>query len=209
MRVSNWLRSSLSLLVFGLLSAQASAQQRTLCVHGVEAPDTLSVRAGPGANHRIVDRLPAKACGVELVGRCADGWCEMALGQQAGWVNTKNIAVYEMPEVPEVRANSIQPVAPVPPAAKSEPPPPVTAAAPASPRARVVEQGSTEGTACVTGVERGDTLRIRTGPGIDHDEISGIPPGACGVARAGNCRGRWCKVAWRGRVGWVNTTYLD
>jgi SH3-like domain-containing protein len=63
--------------------------------------------------------------------------------------------------------------------------------------------------ACVVGVERGDTLRIRTGPGVSHEAIGGIPPGACRVAVGERCRGPWCRIAWRGQTGWVNTDYLD
>ena len=61
---------------------------------------------------------------------------------------------------------------------------------------------------CVAGVARGDTLRIRTGPGVQHGETGGIPPGACGVRVTGGCRGQWCPVAWNGRSGWSNGHYL-
>lgn len=169
------------------LSSSSQAQgSQVLCVHDVVPPDQLSVRAGPSSAAPLVGRYPAGACGVELVGQCRDGWCEMALGGVAGWVYTKHIAVYEAPPGYAVpRAQAVTPV---------------------DPR---VEQGSGEPTMCVSRVDRGDTLRIRTGPGTGHDEIGGIPPGACGVGRVGGCRGAWCKVAWRGLVGWVNTYYLD
>lgn len=63
--------------------------------------------------------------------------------------------------------------------------------------------------ACVVDVERWDTLRIRSGPGVQHREIGEIPPRACGVVETGGCYGRWCLVAWRGQQGWVNTRYLE
>ena len=72
-----------------------------------------------------------------------------------------------------------------------------------------VEQGSTGDDSCVARVERWDTLRIRTGPGVDNNEIGAIPHDACGVEIVGNCRGRWCPVTWKGRRGWVNTYFLD
>jgi SH3-like domain-containing protein len=62
---------------------------------------------------------------------------------------------------------------------------------------------------CVIGVAAWDTLRLRNGPGVGHDAIGHIPPGACRVARVGGCVGAWCRVAWRGRVGWVNAFYLE
>jgi uncharacterized protein YraI len=154
-------------------------------VHGIEVPDQLNVRAAPSFTAPVVTRFPAEACGIVIAGRCADGWCEMALNGARGWVYTKNIAVYDVPPGhPSTGLSAI--------------PPP-----------QAVEQGSGEPTACVARVERWDTLRIRTGPGASHGEIGAIPAGACGVERAGACQGRWCKIAWRGRVGWVNTYYLD
>lgn len=161
-------------------------QEQLLCVHGVVAPDQLNVRAAPDANAPVVARFPAEACGVQLAGKCAAGWCEMSLQGVSGWVYTKNIAVYEVP-----RGH------------------PAAAQLPIKPQPEPEEQGSTEPALCVARVERGDTLRIRTGPSPRYDEIGGIPPGACGVERVGGCRGPWCKVQWRGRVGWVNTQYLD
>jgi len=61
---------------------------------------------------------------------------------------------------------------------------------------------------CVAHVELWDTLRVRTGPGVSHRAISGIPPYACGVQRFSGCRGTWCPVRFRGVAGWVNTMYL-
>ncbi|MFM9939936.1 MAG: SH3 domain-containing protein [Hyphomicrobiaceae bacterium] len=171
------------LLLFAVMPATA-AEQRLLCVHGVEPSDQLNVRSAPGFNAPVVARFPANACGVQLVGRCTDGWCEMALNGAAGWVYTKHIAVYDVPNGhPSTAKQAIRP--------------------------EIVEQGSGDPTLCVARVSRGDTLRLRTGPGVSHDEIGGIPPGACGVERIGACKGPWCQIAWRGRTGWVNTYYLD
>lgn len=63
-------------------------------------------------------------------------------------------------------------------------------------------------TLCVARVWPGDTLRIRTGPGTAHPEITGIHPGACGIALRGGCAGQWCPVRYRGVRGWVNASYL-
>ncbi len=183
-----WLVTALAVALTQLPAATiAQAQKRTLCVHGVAKSATLPMRAGPGPDHPLVAALPAEACGVSLVGKCArNGWCDMALGGSRGWVDSKRIAVYEN----EQRA----------PAAKSPPK-----------RPRRIAEDLGDGrhdAACVRGVERWDTLRIRRGPGVDFDAIGGIPAGACGVTRAGRCRGSWCRVAWRGRTGWVNASYL-
>jgi len=62
---------------------------------------------------------------------------------------------------------------------------------------------------CVRGVEAWDTLRMRAAPGPQAREVGAIPPGACGVAIAGACRGAWCPVVWRGRSGWSNAAYLS
>lgn len=175
--------AALALLMF-LGSAEANAR-RELCVHGLSSPDQLSVRAGPGPRHEVIASMPARACGVRLVGRCRGQWCEMALGQRAGWVQTRFIGVYEIPERPAAQTRLRRAAA------------------------AVIEQGSGEPRLCVARVDRDDTLRLRGGPGVDYSAISRIPPQACGVARAGRCHGPWCRVAWRGQVGWVNTYYLD
>jgi SH3-like domain-containing protein len=177
-------RLVLTLAVLGLVATAEAAQTRLLCVHDVRAPDQLAVRSAPDVQAPVVARYPADACGVELVGQCTNGWCEMSLKGVRGWVYTKNIAVYDVSA--EQAAAAVQ---------AGRPP--------------VVEQGSREPPLCVARVQRGDTLRLRTGPGVGHDEIAGIPPGACDVERAGGCRGRWCKVTWQGRVGWANAYYLD
>ncbi|MEZ5851657.1 MAG: SH3 domain-containing protein [Hyphomicrobiaceae bacterium] len=183
-----WLVTALAAALAPSLLAPntAHAQARTLCVHGVAKPGTLPMRAGPGPEHAAVAAMPAEACGVALVGKCArNGWCDMALGGKRGWVDSKRIAVYENGQN-------------------------ATAAKAASrrPQRDAEEADGREAAACVRGVEQWDTLRIRLGPGVDYDAIGGIPAGACGITRAGRCRGSWCRVAWRGRSGWVNASYL-
>lgn len=61
---------------------------------------------------------------------------------------------------------------------------------------------------CVRGVDSWDTLRIRTAPSPQAREVGAIPANACGVVLYGGCRGSWCPVAFRGRSGWSNATYL-
>lgn len=223
----------LSIARFGLLSATlvagtatASAQQRTLCVHDVPADQALRVRSGPGTGATVIGEFSAGACGVRLVGRCEGDWCQMALGTKSGWVDTRHIGIYEVPAGTADRAPAAgeRTTATAPagllqwPASPPPSPPPAGSATryglagPApTPRHRQVEDGSrrSDPGSCVARVERWDTLRIRSGPGTGHDEIGRIPAGACHVERAGGCRGDWCRVAWRGRSGWVNTFYLD
>ena len=172
------------LVVLGMPDASKAAEGRILCVHDIRPPEQLSAHAAPDARSAIVARYPAEACGVELVGQCVNGWCEMSLKGARGWVYTKNIAVYELPGNPPPQL-----------ARPSTPPP--------------IEEGSRQASQCVSRVERGDTLKLRAGPGVGHDEIGDIPPRTCGIELVGGCRGRWCKVAWQGRIGWVNTYYLD
>ena len=219
------------LLLLTIVTTPAFAQQRTLCVHGIEAPSSLQVRSGPGLTNGVIGSFPAKACGIKLVGSCSGDWCQMALGKTDGWVLTKHIAVYELPGKPAEPAASVaaevgEPTpqrasersAPPQRVAKAEVPPVLRPAPPG--REPETEQGSKASKesskernkdlgACVTGVDDDDTLRIRRGPGVRHDEIGALPPSACGIKVTDKCRGSWCRVAWRGRSGWVNTYYLD
>lgn len=173
------------LLQLPVVPAVAQVAGRTLCVHEAAAETGLGMHARPSRAAPVVARLPAGACGVTIAGRCADGWCEMALGAARGWVDTRHITVHDGPP----------PAAPG--VSRPSPPPPVVA------------QGDADPGACVRGVERTDTLRLRTGPGVGYEAVGGIPSGACGVVRAGGCRGSWCQVSWQGRIGWVNASYLD
>lgn len=220
------------------LSTARPTAGRLLCVHGVETGQGLQVRAEAGADKLVIGNLPADQCGISLVGKCSGDWCEMALGEVRGWVDTRFVGVYEIPDLAKARrpkavvaapATRPQRKAPAP----ASPPRPVAQKAIATttdrddrrahsgPRRQMADRSPDIGRfapthysrlyfgACVSRVAWWDTLRIRSGPGTGHNEIGSIPPGACRVETAGACRGAWCRVAWRGRIGWVNTYYLE
>ena len=66
--------------------------------------------------------------------------------------------------------------------------------------------------ACVIGVADWDVLWMRAGPSVRYRRIGAIGPRACGVRvywRRCVRGGRWCKVRYRGRIGWVNMRYID
>ncbi|WP_081910097.1 SH3 domain-containing protein [Thermopetrobacter sp. TC1] len=63
--------------------------------------------------------------------------------------------------------------------------------------------------ACVVNVPSWDVLNMRAGPGVRHRIVGAIPPDACGVRITWPCRGRWCKVRWRGREGFVHMRYIS
>ena len=65
----------------------------------------------------------------------------------------------------------------------------------------------------VGGVEDGDMLKLRAGPGTGYDIRAGLPNGT--VVRASDCQRiggtRWCEVALRdtpSMTGYVSQTYL-
>lgn len=232
--VSGDLRSTRRLVRQGLAvamlfvagSVDVAAQQRALCVHDVPAGQVLRVRSGPALTAGIVGEFKSAACGVKLAGRCEGDWCVMALDGTKGWVDTRYIGIYELPDSAAqqtTHAPKDAEAAEPPKAAEQRTPSDLqtstptastrfdfaraTAATAAREAVRPI-RGPDPG-ACVARVERWDTLRIRSGPGTRHDEIGAIPAGACRVERIGGCRGDWCQIAWRGRVGWVNSHYLD
>lgn len=215
------LLSALSLVV----GTPAAAQKKSLCVHGIEAPAGLPMRAGSAPDSHVIEEIPAKTCGLVLSGRCIGKLCQMTVGGKKGWVDTAFVGVYEMPDGTEPPKAAV--IAPVPPAAPSIAPQPAAQpsarsgprlSAPrtvvqrvafrAPERRNIVSPRARRG-ACVVDVERWDTLRIRRGPGIDYREIGEIPSRACGVVEVGGCQGSWCRISWRGQHGWVNTRYLD
>lgn len=182
-----------TLAVTGLSADPVAA--RTLCV----GKNSVLLRSGPSWRNDPVGSLPAGTCGVQLVGKCVSGWCDVMLGNRRGWVDSRQVDVHEG-------------AAPAPaPKQRAEPPPPRQAApAPAARPQPPAATGAAPDRAvhCVMGVERGDTLRIRAGPGVEHRELGGIPPDACGVMVGAPCSGSWCPVTYRGIRGWSNASYL-
>ena len=66
----------------------------------------------------------------------------------------------------------------------------------------------------IMGVDAGDMLKLRAGPGVGFRIIVGLPNGT--IVRVYDCEQtgstRWCKVALeeaRGLRGYVNSTYLQ
>lgn len=64
------------------------------------------------------------------------------------------------------------------------------------------------GEACVTGIDKGETLKVRAGPGADQALRYGYPAGACGVKVTGACDNGWCPVDYRGYRGWAEQKNL-
>lgn len=207
---SKWLLPVATSLVAVATLHVTPAEARTLCV----GKEVVLLRSGPSATHNPVGSLPSGACGIQVVGKCASGWCEVALGSRRGWVNSRLVAVREG----DGAAPATPPAAPkqVERSPKEDPPPressarePARQTGSAPPRAPGYAPPAPQGNDhCVMGVAQGDTLRIRSGPGTHHREVSGIRPGACGVYLRGGCAGYWCPIDYRGVRGWVNATYL-
>lgn len=201
-----------------------AAEARTLCA----GEKGLNLRSGPSVKHGAVGRLPAGACGIKVVGKCASGgWCQIGLGAQRGWANTRLVNVREGSTPTTTAARSRAPRYTLddrrylPPLRGVEPYgasydwryggpylrpmglPGTFRYAPPLPSPYFARR-----TMCVAGVRPGDALRLRAGPGSRHRPISEIEPGACGLSIRGDCAGSWCPVSYRGIYGWVNASYL-
>ena len=61
---------------------------------------------------------------------------------------------------------------------------------------------------CVTNVAKGDTLKVRAGPGATHALRYGYQPGTCGVRITAPCKDGWCPVDYRGYEGWAEERFL-
>ncbi|MCH9809440.1 MAG: SH3 domain-containing protein [Alphaproteobacteria bacterium] len=60
----------------------------------------------------------------------------------------------------------------------------------------------------VRGVADWDTLNMRSRPRARSRIVGRISAYGSGVHCLGPCKGKWCRVSWRGIVGWVNMKYL-
>lgn len=49
-------------------------------------------------------------------------------------------------------------------------------------------------------------LNLRSGPGTRYSVVTTMPAGA--RVDVLGCRGSWCRVEWRGRVGYASSSYL-
>ena len=213
-----------ALLMAAVVSMSTSpAEARTLCA----GEKGLNLRSGPSVKHSTVGRLPAGACGIKVVGKCAAGWCVVGLGDRRGWANTRLVNVREgrTPATTAARAPirryALDDRRFLPPLRGVEPygarydwrcgdpylrPMGLPRTFRYPPPFAPVYVGRP--TRCVSGVWGGDTLRVRAGPGARHRTIWEIEPGACGVSIRGSCAGGWCPVRYRGVYGWVNASYL-
>jgi len=53
-----------------------------------------------------------------------------------------------------------------------------------------------------------DVLNIRLQPGAASRVVGRIDAHGSGVHCLGPCSGNWCRVSWRGIVGWTNMKFL-
>ena len=60
----------------------------------------------------------------------------------------------------------------------------------------------------VRDVEQWDQLNIRSGPSASRRIVGSIPATGSGIHCLGPCRGHWCRVSWRGVIGWTNMRFL-
>ncbi|MFV0367537.1 MAG: hypothetical protein ACK5KM_03670 [Hyphomicrobiaceae bacterium] len=60
----------------------------------------------------------------------------------------------------------------------------------------------------VRNVASWDRLNIRSGPGARRVIVGTISATATGVHCLGPCQGNWCRISWRGIVGWTNMRFL-
>ena len=60
----------------------------------------------------------------------------------------------------------------------------------------------------VRNVPSWDRLNVRSGPGVRNDIVGTISATGSGIQCVGPCQKNWCRIDWRGMVGWVNMRFL-
>ncbi len=71
------------------LSGIHTAFAETYRVYGVTSGDVLHVRAQPSSEARIVGSIPPYGIGVERLGACTRGWCQISYRGITGWASMK------------------------------------------------------------------------------------------------------------------------
>jgi uncharacterized protein YraI len=223
-RTGAWPVAALLLAAAVWMSA-TPAEARTLCA----GEKGLNLRSGPSVKHGTVARLPAGACGIKVVGKCAAaGWCVVGLGDRRGWANTRLVNVREGRTTakataarPAPRRYALDDRRFLPPVRGVEPYGARYDWRYGGPYMRPIGLPGTfrypppfapvyagHPAMCVSGVGSRDTLRVRAGPGARHPTIWEIERGDCGVSIRGSCAGSWCPIHHRGVYGWVNASFL-
>jgi SH3-like domain-containing protein len=118
------------------------------------------------------------------------------------------------PQSPPPRVAAPAPPVPPPPATTPDPPASRPETAPAEPIPRagapvlLAPPTAAPGEVCIVGIAKGDTLKVRAGPGPDQTLRFGFPPGVCGVRITGPCKDGWCPVEYRIYRGWAEQQHL-
>ncbi len=60
----------------------------------------------------------------------------------------------------------------------------------------------------VRGVEEWDQLNIRSRASSRGRIVGSIPATGSGIHCLGPCKGKWCRISWRGMIGWTNMGFL-
>lgn len=60
----------------------------------------------------------------------------------------------------------------------------------------------------VRNVAEWDRLNIRSLPSTRGRIVGSIGPDGSGIHCLGPCEKNWCRVSWRGIIGWTNMNYL-
>ncbi len=60
----------------------------------------------------------------------------------------------------------------------------------------------------VVNVDPGDVLYLRKTPSSTGKILGAIPYDGIGIVKTGGCVGRWCKMRYNGKTGYVHMKFL-
>ena len=227
------LQQGMSWLAAAIMLPATTAAANAWCVTGVGRGDVLPMRSGPGIFGSVTATIAPTACGIKIVGPCYGGWCPVSFRGRSGWSNSAylvsqsgvasrrahksaRVSRAAAPQKVAVAPQRSSPVREVERERAAEPARAAPVAAPApkpttpvepTPEQRALTAGGRE--ACVQGVPRGDTLKVRAAPSASADLRYGFLPDTCGVKITGDCKDGWCPVEYRGYKGWAEEKNLQ
>ncbi|MGV6810476.1 MAG: hypothetical protein ACWA5U_11450 [bacterium] len=170
-------------------------------VIGVPAGQTLSIRSTPSDQGGVVVKVPHNASWFVLRGAPVNGWQQVSWNNQNGWVKAANLES----DKAATKVKAERDACLKDPSVSNK----ICCGFPPGAQSAIFKSVKVYS---VTGVAKGDTLKMQLRPDTNSNVVIAIPHNATWITKAnkkvqkGNIT--WEKVRWNGSVGWVQSSQI-